>query len=464
MKKFFTLIACALVAGSAFAQNEYKDPVELVKNGTIKYVPAIKTDLSKYPPAQLTSFVSKEWVTGEQVQGTPRVVVDPIDAANWANDEDGRNLLNYCIEVVSRDAPKDPVLDDEGNPVLDDDGNPTYTVQNIDAWDSRFFVVLPEPLHEGDIVTFSMDIKAEKDASGISTQGHSEPDAYVTWGILGNINFTTSWETFTSEFTVGAYDNGEVGAFAFDLGATKEANKFYFDNISVVVKRIVQEEKTWTNIMINGDLTGNDMRCFYSKEYPNPDPYWSEVVDGVIAVNSAAKVSEDWDSQFWIRLPQVLPAGAKFNISFDYKASDAASNVATQCHEEPGNYIHYSCIGNFNFTTEWQTFEKTVTVPSQCDGSQNNSGYLNNFHSIAFNLTKSTDIVYYFKNFKLEIDVNDLAENDFPEGDFSKDVVTGITSAKAAKAAKTIYNVAGQQLKSLQKGLNIVNGEKVYVK
>ena len=103
-------------------------------------------------------------------------------------------------------------------------------------------------MHEGDIVTFSMDIKAEKDASGISTQGHSEPDAYVTWGILGNINFTTSWETFTSEFTVGAYDNGEVGAFAFDLGATKEANKFYFDNISVVVKRIVQEEKTWTKV------------------------------------------------------------------------------------------------------------------------------------------------------------------------------------------------------------------------
>ena len=48
---------------------------------------------------------------------------------------------------------------------------------------------------------------------------------------------------------------------------------------------------------------------------------------------------------------------------------------------------------------------------------------------------------------------------------FSKDeLATSISSVKVAKAAKGIYNVAGQQMKNLQKGLNIVDGKKVYIK
>ena len=42
---------------------------------------------------------------------------------------------------------------------------------------------------------------------------------------------------------------------------------------------------------------------------------------------------------------------------------------------------------------------------------------------------------------------------------------TAINEVNATPAAaKTIFNAAGQQLKSLQKGLNIVNGKKFYVK
>ena len=110
MKKFFTLIACALVAGSAFAQDApakidgFKDPVNLIKNGTIKYNVKAKEDLSKYPEAQLASFVARDWTAGEnQTQGAPAVVPVPEDAANWAADVEGRNQLNYCLKVVSRD-------------------------------------------------------------------------------------------------------------------------------------------------------------------------------------------------------------------------------------------------------------------------------------------------------------------------------------------------------------------------
>ena len=49
---------------------------------------------------------------------------------------------------------------------------------------------------------------------------------------------------------------------------------------------------------------------------------------------------------------------------------------------------------------------------------------------------------------------------------FSKEeLATGISSVKSVQTAqKGIYNVAGQQMKALQKGLNIVDGKKIYVK
>jgi hypothetical protein len=41
---------------------------------------------------------------------------------------------------------------------------------------------------------------------------------------------------------------------------------------------------------------------------------------------------------------------------------------------------------------------------------------------------------------------------------------TAINEVEATAAAKTVYNMAGQQMKGLQKGLNIVGGKKVLVK
>ena len=45
------------------------------------------------------------------------------------------------------------------------------------------------------------------------------------------------------------------------------------------------------------------------------------------------------------------------------------------------------------------------------------------------------------------------------------ELATGISYVeKKAAPAKGIFNAAGQQMKSLQKGLNIVDGQKIYVK
>lgn len=161
----------------------------------------------------------------------------------------------------------------------------------------------------------------------------------------------------------------------------------------------------WTEITANGNLEGEDVSCFVSKEAPAPDPVPSVITDGVgvdgsrgIQVNSAAGATNDWDSQFWILVPETMPAGTQFRVSFDYRSS-VDVNVPTQAHSTPGNYIHWDAIGTVAFTSEWTTFSYEGTVSADMAGADNL------FQSIAFNLSidKENDVEFYFDNIKLEV-------------------------------------------------------------
>lgn len=157
----------------------------------------------------------------------------------------------------------------------------------------------------------------------------------------------------------------------------------------------------WVEKIVNGDCEGTETESFFSKEYPSDQILASSIVDGAgkdgsrgIVVVSPAKVSQDWDTQFWIAVPEALEAGAKLKVSFDYKAS-AAVNVDTQAHGEPGDYHHWQMCGTVNFTTEWKTLE--------WEGELSDAHYLGDgakagFRTIAFNLTKADEVTYYFDN------------------------------------------------------------------
>ena len=167
-------------------------------------------------------------------------------------------------------------------------------------------------------------------------------------------------------------------------------------------------DPVWTTII------DNDARCFLSKEYPDWHVLPAKNSNGEFVVNAPAKVSDTWDSQFWIRLPQTLAAGKKFKVSFDYKAS-AAVKAETQSHNEPGQYVWWLCAGDVNFTTEWQTFNTTVKVDAACDGTEDTQGgFMKDFRTIAFNLSQTDAVDFYFRNIKVEIDKNDVTEPDYP--------------------------------------------------
>ena len=191
-----------------------------------------------------------------------------------------------------------------------------------------------------------------------------------------------------------------------------------------------------------------------------------------------------WDNQFWIVANRTLAAGEVTVLTFKYKASKEAKTT-TQCHNEPGQYIHWSAIGDVTFTEEWQDFSTEFTVPSQCDGSDNN-GYKNDFKSVAFNMAEIKaacdyeikDVQWYVKADGLDegktwenlIDATGSANFYVKEGAGTEPYQygggTGINNVVNNKqnGSAAIYNLAGQKVSKDYKGLVVKSGKKMIQK
>lgn len=103
-----------------------------------------------------------------------------------------------------------------------------------------------------------------------------------------------------------------------------------------------------------------------------------------------------WDNQFWIMSTKELKVGSQYKVFFRYKASEAAT-TNTQMHSaQPSDYLHYAILGDVNFSTEWQEYSNTVTIPTP----QNNRP----IYSIAFNLNSQNKnaIDFYFDDLSIQ--------------------------------------------------------------
>ena len=180
---------------------------------------------------------------------------------------------------------------------------------------------------------------------------------------------------------------------------------------------------------------------------------------------------QPWDNQFWIVANRTLSAGEATVISFKYKASKEAK-TSTQCHVAPGAYLHWGAIGDVNFTTEWQDFEATFTVPNEA----------NDMQSIAFNMAEIKEACdYEIKDVKWY-----LKEDANAEGKTSENLIngTGETNFFVKEGAGTdprqfsgingvmvqqptssaVYNLAGQRVSKTYKGIVVKDGKKFLTK
>ena len=104
----------------------------------------------------------------------------------------------------------------------------------------------------------------------------------------------------------------------------------------------------------------------------------------------------DWDSQFFITLgPDLaLKEKDKIRLKMKVKADVEMKGVGTQTHNKPGNYMHWACVGNVDFTTEWKEFDSGVQTMAA-----NQAG----MYTIAFNLSKGIHNTVYFDDIQVII-------------------------------------------------------------
>ena len=127
----------------------------------------------------------------------------------------------------------------------------------------------------------------------------------------------------------------------------------------------------------------------------------------VLKVASSDMVDAAWDTQFWFKTNDVMHAGDSYELSVDIYAYKEAS-IGTQLHKDPGSYVHWSAVGNFAFTTDWETFTATGTIPDEGDGT----------YTVALNLNdQAAANTYYFANFSFKINGKEQLNN----GDLSGD-------------------------------------------
>ena len=284
-----------------------------------------------------------------------------------------------------------------------------------EEWDTQFWIAFPEALQEGTKFHVEFDYKANTTVS-CGTQAHGDPGAYHHWECVGNVDFTTEWQHFSKDVVAKGdmVKEGGMKTIAFNLSKKDQAsaNEYYFDNFVLEVekeKSAVGPVKYWVSLIGNGDMEGDDTSCFAKKENSGDIVY--EITDGVgrdgsrgVKIASKGSQADAWESQFWIVSNEVLNEGDKIHVKFDYRAEGGCigTTVATQAHFGPGNYQHWECAGSPQFTADWQTYEKEVTV----DGSMANGSYGPvGMKSLAFNMSpNATDGAYFIDNVTFEVE------------------------------------------------------------
>ncbi len=342
--------------------------------------------------------------------------------------------------------------------------------------DTQFYVTFGKEnaLNAKDQIRITMDVKADEEFTA-GTGTHGAPGSYIGGGI-GNVPFTTEWTNWDSGFVTITSSQAGAYSIAFNLANTKKdaANRFFFDNIRVEVKRFVPDPEPakvegMKVIFWNWGVAKQDQFSVkYFKNYVAPkaedgaivveslepgknynDQYWmandnGEQIDAVLTNN--------WDTQFLIALPEPLAKGTKGKLVMKVKADKAAS-AETQCHKAipvpgaiegkngyKGSYIHYSLMGNINFTTEWNTVSVDFTVPDQGDGMQ----------AICLNLEVLKEVnKYYFDDITVYVEQGEepIAAVDFsaPKGQDGS-AVTGYPYFKMGTPDGTSYDVVNGEL------------------
>ena len=216
----------------------------------------------------------------------------------------------------------------------------------------------------------------------------------------GEVKVGTEWQEVSVVRNISVDGNGFVMFQSGNFAGTIEMQWL----------KITHEEAMsiswWTDIVTNGDAEGDDCTNFISTHVGATNGPVDIVAgagkDGTrgFVITSAGGGVNSWDTQFFVYANQPLADGDKIKLAFDYRA-DVANSAESQAHGTPGGYIHWDAGAALNFTTDWQHFEKTITVNSTVSPN-------GEFQTFAWNLDVGAPAApvnkYYFDNVYLAIE------------------------------------------------------------
>jgi hypothetical protein len=319
---------------------------------------------------------------------------------SWGGSDQAKSRLsiqNGCLHFESTEV------------TVNDDGVET-------GWLCQFFPIGGVNAEIGTVYTLHYKIKGDH-AENVSMLGFGQTP-------YGQFPITTDWVEGTVDYEATSSD----GNILMQCGS-------YIGSWDIAYLKITHEErddqrpKEWIDLLENGDaekpwgdlasIRFNDQEnnykiCAWGKEKGvnmNENDGWDPfparieddgtgnhvfVVHGKIAdtPKDGDQDPSSWDNQFWIQAPRQLKAGELLKVHFRYKASEAANTNTQMHHQNPSDYMHWQCIGDIAFTTEWQEFDKEISWPQGGD----DLGW-----SICFNLNAQNKnaVDFYFDDLQI---------------------------------------------------------------
>jgi hypothetical protein len=116
------------------------------------------------------------------------------------------------------------------------------------AWDNQFWIIANRTLEAGEETVVEFDYVATQEAKA-STQTHAQPGGYIHWAAIGDVNFTTTEQHFSADYTIPSEAAGkDAQSIAFNLAEIKAANNYTFKNFKWYLKS-EEEGKTAENLI-----------------------------------------------------------------------------------------------------------------------------------------------------------------------------------------------------------------------
>lgn len=262
-------------------------------------------------------------------------------------------------------------------------------------WDVQFHIADNIPTIKGGIHKVTLLVKGSSE--GLIALGLGDWNAKAET----KIQITNEWEEVSVEL------NGVPASSSFVMLQSGDYVGTYEIKWVKVTHTEAAATSWWINLVTNGDVEGDDVSCFFATEQGVGGPKSATIgaagtgADGsghAFVVHSGDNPPETHSTQFFVKVPRQLMAGAKYRFTMKYRAKKDA-NTESQAHNNPGGYIFYQMLSpNPSFTKEWQEKSWEGTITAEQAGNEG-------MNTIAFNLAVFGEAnTYYFDDIRFEIE------------------------------------------------------------